>query len=493
MNHTVSIPTSFFLNEAKHEYTNHRTRLVQELLQNSLDAGATVVRLTFDDLGYKCEDNGCGMTQCRMVSALLTMGGSAKEVGATGGFGAAKKLLLFAHKSFTIHSNDTLVCGSGLSYRFHECLSRKGTEIGAIYPNQEDFSYMTIIARQLLAKCNFSDRCKVYVNGELFTDYASARHARTVAGLGEVYANKATVMGQNEVLVLHNGLFMFERYVSDLNRKVIVMVNGKSTDVFTQNRDGFRGYVSRAFDALMTEMAIDKKSIIKPKVRKFVLPGTDSFISFIGKTFNLTESMTDAIKAIRSSAKSLTPIEIASALSYSVTTNPVFTEAEKSTAASIVSFVKSGAKVQTDFHFDLADSSFRKVPTKFIPNVGKPKHTALAKIWKVCVREVLKANKMDQNFVIGFTLSSEAVATHQKKDGVVCYLINPMSPEIDKGTKQEKVMKILTTAVHEVVHSTGCQYHDEAFVREFHNLLVPVLTDGMTWRQIVKTSKTEVV
>jgi len=494
MNHTVSIPSSFFLNEAKHEYYDYQTRLVQELLQNSLDAGSTVIRLTFDALGYKCEDNGKGMTQDRMVSALLTMGGSVKESGATGGFGAAKKLLLFAHASFAIWSNETLVCGNGLSYRFQVCLPRKGTEIGAVWANPSDWSEITRKATRLLAKCNFNGRAKIYVNGELFTDYVTARHAKTVDGLGEIYANKAQVVGQNEVIVLHNGLFMFARYITDLNRKVILMVSGPSVDVFTQNRDGFRGEISRKFDALMAELAIDKKSVVKPKPRKFILQGTDAFISFVSQKFTVTPSIQAAINSIRMTSANFTPAQFAEAVAQKIEASPSVSLTDKATAQSIATYVRNNsAKVQTDFHFDLADSTFRKVPAKFVPNVGKPKYTSLAQTWKVAVREVLKANGLDQNFVIGFTFSSEAVATYQKKDGVVCYLINPVSDEIDSGTKEEKTVKILTTAVHEVVHSQGCGMHDENFVREFHNLLVPTLTKGMTWRQIVKAAKQETV
>lgn len=493
MNHTVSIPSSFFLNEAKHEYYDYQTRLVQELLQNSLDAGATVIRLTLDGLGYTCDDNGSGMTQERMVSALLTMGGSVKESGATGGFGAAKKLLLFAHASFSIHSNDTFVAGSGLSYRFMSQGSRKGTVVGALWANPSDFNLIETKARRLLAKCNFNNRAKVYVNGELFTDYVTARHAKTVEGVGEIYANKTQVLGQNEVLVLHNGLFMFDRYITDLNRKVIVMVTGPSTNIFTQNRDGFKGDLRQKFDNLLTEMAIDKKSVVKPKARKFILQGTDAFISFISKQFTISPAIQAAINSVRMNGGNFSPASFAEAVAQKVEASPV-SFSEKATAQSIATFVRNNsAKVQTDFHFDLADSSFRKVPAKFLPNAGKPKYTSLAQTWKVAVREVLKANGLDQNFVIGFTFSSEAVATYQKKDGVVCYLINPVSDEIDSGTKEEKTIKILTTAVHEVVHSQGCGMHDENFVREFHNLLVPTLTKGMTWRQIVKAAKQETV
>jgi hypothetical protein len=494
MNHTVAIPSSFFLNEAKHEYYDYRTRLVQELLQNSLDAGATVIRLTFDALGYKCEDNGRGMTQDRMVNALLTMGGSVKEAGATGGFGAAKKLLLFAHASFAIHSNDTLVCGNGLSYRFHGCLARKGTEIGAVWANAADFDNMQWKATELLKKCNFSGHARVYVNGVLFTDYVAARHSHNVEGVGEVFANKNRTEGENSVLVLHNGLFMFDHYISDLNRKVVVMVSGPSTTVFTQNRDGFKSEVRQKFAAFIAKITVDKKSVVKPKARKFIIEGMDTFVAFISKTFTITPAIQAAINQVRMNPGSFTATEIAQAVVAKIEANANASTQDKATAESIATFVKNGgANLQTDFHFDLADSSYRKVPGKYVPNTGKPKFTALAKTWKVAVRNVLQANGLDQNFVIGFTFRSEATATHQMRDGVSCYLINPESTEIDEGTKQEKTMKVLTTAVHEVVHSQGCGCHDEEFVGMFHKLLVPTLTKGLTWRQIVKAAKTEKV
>ena len=167
---------------------------------------------------------------------------------------------------------------------------------------------------------------------------------------------------------------------------------------------------------------------------------------------------------------------------------------DKTVAQNLVTYVNdNGSKIQTDFHFDLADSSYTRVPWWIVPNSGKAKFTNLAALWKVCVREVMKANGISQNFVIGFTLDSQATATHSMKNGVSCYMLNPKSKEIDSGSKQEKVMAILTVACHEVVHSQGCQYHDENFVRKFHDLLVPTLTKAPSWRQLVKLAKAEKV
>ena len=234
--------------------------------------------------------------------------------------------------------------------------------------------------------------------------------------------------------------------------------------------------------------------MVKPKPRKFVYSGIDSIIAHISNAFTITPTIQAAINSVRMNAGvTYTTAQFVAAVAAKVDAQSP-NSSDAAVASSIVTSVRNNeSKLQTDFHFDLADSTYNKVPWWFVPNSGKPKFTQLAALWKVCVREVLKANGIDQNFVVGFTFSSEATATHSKKDGVSCYLVNPKSKEIDSGTKQEKVVGLLTVACHEVVHSQGCQYHDEQFVRKFHDLLLPTLTKAPTWRQLVKMSKGEKV
>jgi hypothetical protein len=493
MNYSVSIPPDFFLTEAKQEYTDIRGRLVQELLQNSLDAGATEIMLSFAPNSYSCHDNGKGMARDRMVSAMLTMGGSVKDSGNTGGFGAAKKLLLFAHKSFEIHSNETGVAGAGLSYNFIPSLIRnRGTMVRAEYADVNAFWNMQGKAVEILSRCNFRDRVKIWINDVKFTDYASAKHVKAVDGLGNLYANKAKT-DDCYVQVMHNGLFMFDRYVPELNRKVMFDVVGKSVDIFTQNRDGFRGAARNRFDELVTELTIDKKSICRPKQRRFVARGLTTFINHVTKQFDVSPYVKAQIARMFDTGSFASP-GVAEMAVRQLANDPKVSPAEVQKVIEVVKYVQVRPELlEADFHFDLADSSYRKVPDKFIPNAGKKKYTDLAKLWKTAVREVLKANGLDQQFTIGFTFSSEASATHERVDGVSRYLVNPLSAEIDKGTKQERVMSILTIACHEVVHSQGRQYHDESFVRKFHDLLVPTLTKGPTWRQLLKLSAAECV
>jgi hypothetical protein len=317
-----------------------------------------------------------------------------------------------------------------------------------------------------------------------------------VNGLGKVFGAKKQDGGNYAVLVRHNGLYMFYRFVSDLNRTVAIEVDGASVDMFTQNREGFKGNASREFDKLIGEMTINKQSFIRVKQREFIMEGMDSFISFVMEKFTITPEIRAAINTVRLCDNTLSTVGLAIAVAKQVATSCSASSSDIATAESMATYVRNNfdngvQKFQTDFHFDLANSSYRKIPTPFIPNTGKVKYTVLAKLWKVCVREVLKANGLNQKFVIGFTFDSTAVATHQMKNGVSCYLINPTSKEVDEGTRQERVIRVLTTAVHEVVHSQGCTYHDEKFILKFHALLAPTLVKGPTWRQLVKMSNSE--
>ena len=490
MEHVV-IPTDFFLKEAKQEYFDYQTRLVIELLQNSIDAGATEINLNVSDAGYVCTDNGCGMTKDRMVAALLTMGGTDKLTGNTGGFGAAKKLLLFAHESFYIHSNGTTVEGNGLSYRFVEGGTKNsGTTVSARFSNIEDWTALSEKTLRLLSLSDFNGKCKIYVNGTLFTSYYEAPFVKTIDNLGDVHGTKKRTSSQF-IYVRHNGLFMFWRYIKDLNRNVIVEAKGKSVDLFTQNRDGFKGEASRLFDIMVNELTIDKNSFIKIRQRKTVIRGAEAFIKHISFHVPMTQKMRALVDMIKTVGE-LTPSEFVAKLSRCVYASASPNPNDLSALQDIEKLAEDPALL-TDFHIDLADSKWSKVPQWFIPNTGKKKFTQLAALWKVCIREVLKANNINQQFVIGYTFSSEAVATHQLKDKVSCYLLNPKSEGIDKGTKQNKVIHILTTAVHEVVHSQGIQYHDETFMSKFHELLTPTLVKGPSWRQLIKMAKTEKV
>jgi hypothetical protein len=76
--------------------------MVREIVQNSADAGASKIDFEVTDGRLVASDNGSGLTVDQFQERMLTLGASEKEVGAVGGFGAAKKVLLFAHNEWSV-------------------------------------------------------------------------------------------------------------------------------------------------------------------------------------------------------------------------------------------------------------------------------------------------------------------------------------------------------------------------------------------------------
>ena len=81
----------------------------REVIQNSVDSGATEVWLATETLEdgrtrVRCFDNGSGMDLDTLKNVFLRMSGSKKEQGrsAFGGFGEAKKLILLAWKNYSV-------------------------------------------------------------------------------------------------------------------------------------------------------------------------------------------------------------------------------------------------------------------------------------------------------------------------------------------------------------------------------------------------------
>ena len=119
---TIKFPPDSFYHEAVKEYSDAPTRLIIEFLQNSIDAGARHIHFTFNETEQTLivKDNGHGMDQETMVDGLLTFAASIKGDNSVGGFGAAKKLLLFSHEWYEIISYCTKAVGKNITYYLSE-------------------------------------------------------------------------------------------------------------------------------------------------------------------------------------------------------------------------------------------------------------------------------------------------------------------------------------------------------------------------------------
>jgi len=110
---SIVLPTFHFAKRVRQQYNNVCRALIRELIQNSMDAGATTLHFSTPDTHKLiASDNGCGMSLEEFRKYYLALGGSKKPPGSLGCFGAAKELT-FAMAHWEIRSLDFVCTGQG--------------------------------------------------------------------------------------------------------------------------------------------------------------------------------------------------------------------------------------------------------------------------------------------------------------------------------------------------------------------------------------------
>src|SRR3989304_5831934 len=103
-----------FFTTALRDYQDWREKWWREAVQNAVDAPATVVTCSVDEVNTETgpaimvsvEDNGGGMDEDVLINKFLVLGGTTKATtaGSTGGFGKAKELLVLPWLRWSIHT-----------------------------------------------------------------------------------------------------------------------------------------------------------------------------------------------------------------------------------------------------------------------------------------------------------------------------------------------------------------------------------------------------
>jgi hypothetical protein len=482
----VTIPERFFLEEALKEYHNCREKMVAELIQNSRDAGASQIKLNFTDSGYSIEDDGVGMDKQTLLNGLLTLGGSVKSADSTGAFGAAKKLLLFSHKSYTIHTRNLLATGKVLDYDLREdaeCFY--GTKISCEY--FDGFSYkeqMVDLAKHVLAKCDFSNSCSVFINGEEFIDWMSWPQASV---LETDWATIKTIDGNGLMYIRKNGIFSFSRWTSSNKKQVIIELKPPSREVFTQNRDGLRPPYSSKLDAVAAELSQNETTFGHVGIREYIYLGKNKFLEYVNKIKELSSESSIAVSNLGSISYYVTKeqkqqvIDALSAFNSSI---------DQKQLAEVNQEICD--EIQNDFVVDLADSHYTTPPEQFSPKTMKKRYKFLAQLWKETILEILKVYNYNLDFQIGFTLDKNCQALYSKKSGVVRLLLNPTLFKFVEDT-EKRFWNIFVTALEEVCHAIAhnesyCSNHGEDYNHHKNKMLEKILPE-ISWRTVWKNAQ----
>lgn len=247
----VTLPQSFFA-KAKREYQDWKLAFFREVLQNSVDAGATVVNFNFEqhsetDSIIIATDNGCGMDEDTLCNVFLSMGGTKKFDGSVGGFGYAKNIILFAHSSYSIHTGTNLVRGVGGTYELGKVEAFPGTKIevkmeGTLASHMQRLCEGYV--HQMFVQAMVKQGLTVYINGVEVEQDQIEYDVEINTQLGKLWFSEIK-NGNDEtstITIAVQGLPMFKHYqvFNGFVCKGILSLEGDTLEMLTANRDSLR-------------------------------------------------------------------------------------------------------------------------------------------------------------------------------------------------------------------------------------------------------------
>jgi len=261
------------------EYQEWPLKWWREVIQNAVDAGARNVQLGTiknEDGSYTvfCQDDGGGMSREVLFDKFLVMGGTTKEGGAagtTGGFGKAKELILLPWLQWTVTSGRfTVIAPSGgASWRATESDTHyRGTRVEVRQPAGNHTTIeaaMEFLQRSWIPRVRFTlTHDGVPVETPKGFQTSNRDPIRTQDNMDIFFVE--TEDQRNYAWVRINGLFMFQRYVSDIKGQLVVELRGSSIENLTSNRDGFSHWsISNQLERYLSEVSKDTSSALKAK------------------------------------------------------------------------------------------------------------------------------------------------------------------------------------------------------------------------------------
>ena len=475
---TVNIPNDHFAKQTTNIYSKPLEALLREVLQNSVDAGATRFDIFTEDNLIMFKDNGCGMDEETLKDGMLTMSGSIKGEGATGGFGAAKELILFAQESYEIETRNIYAYGSCLNYMLEYKSEITGTSITIIPHMLFEYHESTFqnVVKEYIKDCEFD--CKCYLNNEYISQNPKGDLFREL-NWGKIYMQE--VEGTMRMRIRHNGLLMFDRRVSETKYSLTIELKGNSTNVLTTSRDSLRWTQAEELDDLVLELQRAGGEFGRLFNHELTYRGRMSFIKrmeeldnyyeaqesyskivdFIPEEIHETTSMTEQVQILEKVAASLTiPDEI---------------KEEVKKLKTVIEGV-----TENDFKIRVEKKNMDEIPEEIRPGKMKKRFDLVAKWWKAALQEVgrVSPHTMASKYAIGFILSDDTTALYSSGNDGVCYYVNPYSKGFNNiGSNTKSQNQMIVTACHEAAH-TITQYHDEYWQNAFQDAVVEMMTNS---------------
>lgn len=458
----VKIGPDFFAKGLK-DYASWRWAWVRELVQNGVDAGSKNIRFSTFDNGETCqavcENDGPPMDRETLLNKFLCLGGSTKDTGnSIGGFGMAKTVICYAHPSYTIHTGDIFISGSGGEFEMKdgETQHLEGVRTSVILNLTKD-----VVDREIKRFCRFmqgKNGLRVFLNGEQLGIDLNKNKARRALSFATVHVTKSF---DDLMVVRANGVPMFYNFHSS-KKGVIVELTKPSTEVLTANRDGLQYKFQNELNGFMQQLVVDKKSALRQQ--------ETTIVHYIGEKLGsevlkgAQASLVNALVGDDFLANLVEPESVESG------DDSDFEPVEMSSGGTRTDYRVRSCLVE-DFY--LRNEVGMSIPPRYRPNDEMSFYSRrLVKKWAFYLLQLHQLFKRSARFSVGFVFSEDAEALYEacSERGVV-YYINPVKIVKQRNSNSRSLKNrfssredslLLMTALHEFVHGI-CEYHDEEY------------------------------
>lgn len=507
-----------FFSAALDDYRDWKEKWWREAIQNAVDAGATQVDCRVEQvpegIAVSCSDNGRGMDADTIENKFL-VGGETTKTGSTGeagGFGKAKELLILPWIAWSIHSRSARFYGAGDEGLMEEMPYRDGAGLRVVMPADNCTSADAAI--EFIGKCTLPG-VRFTVNGQ---EYAAnldpGEEIREFHGKAALFHNTKSTKRWN-VLVRTKGLYMFgfAWLPSGLEGQLTLELVGRSKDLLTANRDGFRDeQLGRDVDQFVRQVSTDINSALEKQKNHFNerFEGTGKFQGEPQQKIEAT--MLSHLEEIvprrqvggRIGTLSNEQIMVLTAILKDMGGGEAVEEEEKQgvalnlrTTPDIASALLDGVPMEgtdaveaaikqlswePDFFMSNKVDGFRP-PKMFYPETMSATLRKLAKLWAELCRFVLIQLGSKEQFGVGWIFAERIGAAYQelpdedehwllfnpfKRPRSFEYTEKPGKDDLYNPSDDDDLAWLYASAIHECTHmADGFDEHDEAFAAAF--------------------------
>ena len=289
----IRVPKTFFIKERKQAYGDWRLAFWRELLQNSVDAGATRIDADLETLhlphphagklAVTFTDNGPGMSREVLEGVYMALGETTKSDGSVGGFGRARILACFSQEHWQLRSRDWLATAdaTGSGYDVEDGLEHfPGMMVRVVLDDEAaawegDLSIKWRSAlERYLSTCHLPDH-QVWLNGleKLMPPRRPGRFLREVlegANLHEVDGEPL----EGYLLVQVNGLAMFTEYFGGEVSYVLDLAPEVSRQYLTAGRDHLKPELRTPVGDIFEKLNRGRATAVMPPLPPIMLRHT---------------------------------------------------------------------------------------------------------------------------------------------------------------------------------------------------------------------------